>query len=80
VKVVQAGFITAGNTGRGHDRREDGARAIPGVDRPALAAVFPTAVNTVAILLDVGANVDCKLTTLSSLPSWAKYISQHVRD
>ena len=33
---------------------------IPGVDRPALAAVFPTAVGTVAILLDVGANVDCK--------------------
>jgi glycerol-3-phosphate acyltransferase PlsX len=33
---------------------------IPGVDRPALAAVFPTAVRTVAILLDVGANVDCK--------------------
>ena len=30
------------------------------MDRPALAAVFPTAVNTVAILLDVGANVDCK--------------------
>ena len=34
--------------------------SIPGVDRPALAAVFPTAVSTVAILLDVGANVDCK--------------------
>jgi glycerol-3-phosphate acyltransferase PlsX len=30
------------------------------VDRPALAAVFPTAVGTVATLLDVGANVDCK--------------------
>src|SRR5438477_3500849 len=33
---------------------------LPGVDRPALAAVIPTAVGTVAILLDVGANVDCK--------------------
>jgi glycerol-3-phosphate acyltransferase PlsX len=33
--------------------------AIPGVDRPALAAVFPTAPGTAAILLDVGANVDC---------------------
>ena len=29
------------------------------VDRPALAAAFPTALNTAAILLDVGANVDC---------------------
>ena len=34
--------------------------AIPGVDRPALAAVFPTAIGTAAELLDVGANVDCK--------------------
>ena len=34
--------------------------AIPAVDRPALAAVFPTALGTAAILLDVGANVDCK--------------------
>ena len=33
---------------------------IPGVDRPALATVFPTAANTATIMLDVGANVDCK--------------------
>src|SRR6516164_8893451 len=39
-----AGFVTAGNTG---------------ADRPALAAVFPTAIGTGAMLLDVGANVDC---------------------
>jgi glycerol-3-phosphate acyltransferase PlsX len=32
---------------------------LPGVDRPALAAVFPTAIGTGAMLLDVGANVDC---------------------
>ena len=30
------------------------------MDRPALAAVFPTAIGTAASLLDVGANVDCK--------------------
>jgi glycerol-3-phosphate acyltransferase PlsX len=30
------------------------------VDRPALDAVFPTALGTAASLLDVGANVDCK--------------------
>jgi glycerol-3-phosphate acyltransferase PlsX len=33
---------------------------LPGVDRPALATVFPTAANTATIMLDVGANVDCK--------------------
>jgi glycerol-3-phosphate acyltransferase PlsX len=32
---------------------------IPGVDRPALAQVFPTAEGTWAVLIDVGANVDC---------------------
>ncbi len=30
------------------------------MDRPALATVFPTAANTATIMLDVGANVDCK--------------------
>src|ERR1700746_1919962 len=33
--------------------------AVPGVDRPALAAGFPTAPGNPAMLLDVGANVDC---------------------
>src|SRR5436189_5403095 len=54
------GFITAGNTGAAMIAAKMVLGAIPGVDRPALAAVFPTAVNTVAILVDVGANVDCK--------------------
>jgi len=55
-----AGFVTAGNTGAAMATAKMVLGAIPGVDRPAIAAVFPTAVRTVAILLDVGANVDCK--------------------
>ncbi len=55
-----AGFVTAGNTGATMATAKMVLGAIPGVDRPALAAVFPTAVRTVVILLDVGANVDCK--------------------
>jgi phosphate acyltransferase len=39
--------------------------ALPGVDRPALAAVFPTILGTAASLLDVGANVDCKPENLA---------------
>jgi len=54
------GFVTAGNTGAAMTTAKMVLGAIPGVDRPALAAVFPTAVGTVAALLDVGANVDCK--------------------
>src|SRR6266536_2165728 len=57
---VSSGFVTAGNTGAAMATAKMVLGAIPGVDRPALAAVIPTAVGTVAILLDVGANVDCK--------------------
>jgi glycerol-3-phosphate acyltransferase PlsX len=55
-----AGFVTAGNTGAAMATAKMVLGGLPGVDRPALAAVIPTAVGTVAILLDVGANVDCK--------------------
>ena len=54
------GFVTAGNTGAAMATAKVVLGALPGVDRPALAAVFPTALGTAAILLDVGANVDCK--------------------
>src|ERR1700735_5588395 len=57
-------FITAGNTGAAMATAKVGLGAIPGVDRPALAAVFPTAIGTVASLLDVGANVDSKAHNL----------------
>ena len=55
-----AGFVTAGNTGAAMAAAKMVLGALHGVDRPALAAVFPTAPGTAAILLDVGANVDCK--------------------
>src|SRR6266852_2503645 len=55
-----AGFVTAGNTGAAMATAKVVLGALPGVDRPALAAAFPTAPGTAAILLDVGANVDCK--------------------
>jgi glycerol-3-phosphate acyltransferase PlsX len=55
-----AGFVTAGNTGAAMATAKMVLGGLPGVDRPALAAAFPTVLNTAAILLDVGANVDCK--------------------
>lgn len=54
------GFVSAGNTGAAMATAKMVLGALPGVDRPGLAAVFPTAQGTAAILLDVGANVDCK--------------------
>jgi glycerol-3-phosphate acyltransferase PlsX len=55
-----AGFVTAGNTGAAMATAKMVLGALPGVDRPALAAVFPTAQGTATILIDVGANVDSK--------------------
>ena len=54
------GLISAGNTGAVMTTAKIVLGALEGVDRPALAAVFPTAQGTAAALLDVGANVDCK--------------------
>jgi len=53
-------FISAGNTGAAMATAKMVLGGLPGVDRPALVAVIPTAVETVCTLLDVGANVDCK--------------------
>jgi phosphate acyltransferase len=61
---VAAGFVSAGNTGAAMATAKMVLGALPGVDRPALAAVFPTALGTGAMLLDVGANVDCKPNNL----------------
>jgi len=58
------GFVTAGNTGAAMATAKVVLGAMPGVDRPALAAVFPTAPGNPAMLLDVGANVDCTAQNL----------------
>lgn len=55
-----AGFLSAGNTGAIMATAKMVLGALPGVDRPALAALLPSAAGTPCILLDVGANVDCK--------------------
>ena len=54
------GVVTAGNTGAAMAIVKTALGMLPGVDRPALASVFPTKRGTPSVLLDVGANVDCK--------------------
>ena len=55
-----AGVVSAGNTGAVMATSKIVMGVLPSVDRPVLAAVFPTSKGKPAILLDVGANVDCK--------------------
>ncbi len=51
--------ISAGHTGASMATALFILGALPGVDRPAIATVLPTLTGR-AVLLDVGANVDCK--------------------
>jgi phosphate acyltransferase len=59
-----AGFVSAGNTGAAMATAKMVLGALPGVDRPALATPMPTSKGNPCVLLDVGANVDCKAQNL----------------
>lgn len=52
-------FVSAGPTGAVMAGSILELDALPGVDRPAIGAVFPT-VETPTLVLDVGANVNCR--------------------
>jgi glycerol-3-phosphate acyltransferase PlsX len=54
-----AGVVSAGNTGAVMVTAKLVQGMLPGVDRPALATAFPTINGKSAVMLDVGANVDC---------------------
>lgn len=55
-----AAMVTAGNTGAAMATARFLLGMLPSVDRPALAAPFPTARGGTSVLLDVGANVDSR--------------------
>ena len=78
VKNGQAGaFVSAGNTGAVLAYCTIILRPLKGVDRPAIAIQLPTLTGT-SILLDAGANVDCKTSQLFQFAImghvFAKYI------
>jgi glycerol-3-phosphate acyltransferase PlsX len=54
------GFVSAGNTGAAMATAKMVIGTLPGVDRPALAALIPTQASKPVLLLDVGANSECK--------------------
>ena len=63
LKLVQSGeaqaFVSAGSTGAVMATSMLTLRPLPGVDRPAIGTVLPTAAGP-CLMLDAGANVDCK--------------------
>ena len=72
------GFVTAGNTGAAMATAKMVLGALPGVDRPALATPMPTSSKTPCILLDVGANVDCKAYNLEQFAVMGEMYSRTV--
>ncbi len=54
------GFVSAGNTGAAMATAKMVLGTLHGVDRPALAAMIPTKAAKPTLLLDVGANSECK--------------------
>lgn len=67
INLVKSGeaqaFVSAGNTGAVMAVGTLVLRTIPGISRAAIAVTLPTSAGT-SILLDAGANVDCKAQTL----------------
>lgn len=56
---IAQGVVSAGNTGAVMATAKMTQGMLSGVDRPALASAFPTLNGKPAVMLDVGANVDC---------------------
>ncbi|MCS6951239.1 MAG: phosphate acyltransferase PlsX [Bryobacterales bacterium] len=56
---VAQGWVSAGNTGAVMITAKMVQGTVPGVERPALASAFPTLKGKPAVMVDVGANVDC---------------------
>jgi glycerol-3-phosphate acyltransferase PlsX len=59
------GMVSAGNTGAVMATAKMVQGLAHGVDRPALASAFPTLSGKSAVMIDVGANVDCSATMLA---------------
>ena len=56
--------LSGGNTGALMSMAKLALRTMPGIDRPALAALLPTLGDTDMIMLDLGANTECDAQNL----------------
>ena len=56
--------VSAGNTGALMAMSKLALRTMPGIDRPALAALLPTLEDTDVVMLDLGANTECEAKNL----------------
>ena len=76
-KKVDA-VISAGNTGALMASALFKLGRIEGIERPAIATVFPTISGGRVLLLDMGANVDCKAKNLFQFAQMGSQYAEHV--
>lgn len=57
------GIVSAGNTGALMAMAKLSLRTLPGIHRPAIAAIFPS-IRGESVMLDLGANVECSAENL----------------
>ncbi len=74
---IQA-FSSAGNTGAMLVGAVFSVRTIPGVLRPAMTSIVPQLKGGKSVLLDVGANADCKPDMLLQFGILGKLYAEHV--
>ena len=72
------GFASAGNTGAIFVGGFYSVKAITGIIRPCISSVLPKENGGVGILLDVGANPDCKADVLYQFGILGSLFAQHV--
>ena len=73
------GVMSAGHSGAAMAAALLRLGRIKGIDRPAIGAVFPTVIaNKPVLILDVGANVDCRPKYLEQFAVMGSLYSQHV--
>ncbi|MGY8986935.1 MAG: phosphate acyltransferase PlsX [Flavobacteriales bacterium] len=72
------GFTSAGNTGAMFVGGFYSVKAISGVIRPCISTVLPKEGGGVGVLLDVGANADCKADVLYQFGILGSLFAQHV--
>lgn len=71
-------FVTAGNTGAAMVTALFRLGRLRGVDRPGLAPVFPTATGS-CVVIDIGANPDCKAENLLQFGIMGSIYAERVR-
>lgn len=76
-KKAQA-FVSAGNTGACMAASFLGLGRLPGIERPAIAALLPTISRTPVVLIDAGANSDCEPKMLIQFAQMGSIFSSKV--